>query len=184
MNPTDASRSHGTLAPSPWIRRWGRLVPAGTDVLDVACGGGRHSLWFAARGCRVVAVDRDASIGALADSHAAVHPVVADLEGGPWPFTGRQFGGVIVTNYLHRPLFPHLLDALAPGGFLLYETFAIGNERYGRPANPDFLLRSGELLDVVAGHLKVIAFEDRRVDRPKPAMVQRVCAVRGAVSGW
>lgn len=171
-------------AVSPWVRRWGRLVPSGADVLDVACGGGRHSVWFAARGCRVVAVDRDPSIAGITALHASVDPVVADLEAGAWPFAGRRFAAVVVTNYLHRPLFPHLVAALAPGGVLIYETFALGNERYGRPANPDFLLRPGELLDVVAGELGVVAYEDRRVDRPTPALVQRICAVRGDVPGW
>ena len=185
MNPAAVPAPHTAVgAVSPWIRRWGRLVPAGADVLDVACGGGRHSLWFAARGCRVLAVDRDPSVAALASLSSSVDPVVADLETGTWPFAGRRFAAVVVTNYLHRPLFPHLLDAVAPGGVLIYETFALGNERYGRPANPDFLLQPGELLDVVAGHLRVVAFEDRRVDRPKPALVQRICAVRGSVSGW
>lgn len=185
MRPVATPTPHAAVgAVSPWIRRWGRLVPAGADVLDVACGGGRHSLWFAARGCRVLAVDRDPSVAALASLSSSVDPVVADLETGTWPFAGRRFAAVVVTNYLHRPLFPHLLDAVAPGGVLIYETFALGNERYGRPANPDFLLQPGELLDVVDTHLRVVAFEDRRVDRPKPALVQRICAVRGSVSGW
>ena len=185
MSPVAVPAPHTAVgAVSPWIRRWGRLVPAGADVLDVACGGGRHSLWFAARGCRVLAVDRDPSVAALASLSSSVDPVVADLETGTWPFAGRRFAAVVVTNYLHRPLFPHLLDAVAPGGVLIYETFALGNERYGRPANPDFLLQPGELLDVVDTHLRVVAFEDRRVDRPKHALVQRICAVRGSVSGW
>ena len=185
MSPVAVPAPHTAVgAVSPWIRRWGRLVPAGADVLDVACGGGRHSLWFATRGCRVLAVDRDPSVAALASLSSSVDPVVADLETGTWPFAGRRFAAVVVTNYLHRPLFPHLLDAVAPGGVLIYETFALGNERYGRPANPDFLLQPGELLDVVDTHLRVVAIEDRRVDRPKPALVQRICAVRGSVSGW
>lgn len=185
MSPVDTPTPHAPVgAVSPWISRWGRLVPAGGDVLDVACGSGRHSLWFAARGCRVLAVDRDPSIATLASLHPSVAPVIADLETGDWPFAGRQFAAVVVTNYLHRPLFPYLLDAVTPGGVLIYETFALGNERYGRPANPDFLLQPGELLDVVAAHLRVVAYEDRRVDRPKPALVQRICAVRGSVSGW
>ena len=101
----------------------------------------------------------------------------ADLESAPWPYAGRTFAGIIVTNYLHRPLFPQLLAALAPGGVLIYETFAAGNERYGRPANPDFLLRPGELLEVVRGRLTVVAYEDLLVSVPKPARVQRICAV-------
>ena len=101
----------------------------------------------------------------------------ADLEGGPWPFEGQRFAGIVVANYLHRPLFPRLLESLGPGGVLIYETFAVGNERYGRPSNPDFLLRPGELLDVVRGRLRVLAYEDLTVSEPKPACMQRICAV-------
>ena len=104
----------------------------------------------------------------------------ADIEAAAWPYAGRTFGAIVVTNYLHRPLFPHLLAALAPGGVLIYETFALGNERYGRPANPDFLLKPGELLDVVRGVCRVVAYEDVAVEQPRPAMVQRLCALRAA----
>jgi SAM-dependent methyltransferase len=146
-------------------------------VLDVACGKGRHSRFFAARGHPVEAVDRDP--GPLAE--LAAIPGVAtrcvDLEGGAWPYAGERFAGIVVANYLHRPLFPHLLAALAAEGVLIYETFAAGNERYGRPSNPDFLLKPGELLDVVRGHLRVLAYEDLFVSDPKPAMVQRIIAV-------
>jgi SAM-dependent methyltransferase len=169
---------------SPWIRRWSRLVTPGVDVLDLACGGGRHSRWFASRGHPVTAVDRDVGISAWAECEALVTPQIADLEAGDWPLGRRTFGAVIVTNYLHRPLFPHIVAAVAPGGWLLYETFAAGNERFGRPSNPDFLLRPAELLEAVAGQLHVVAYEDRRVDRPTPALVQRVAAVRGRVPGW
>ncbi len=123
------------------------------------------------------AVDRDkAALDALAGVKN-VTTLCADIEGGPWPYAGQKFGAIIVTNYLHRPLFPALLDALDTDGVLIYETFAAGNERYGRPANPDFLLRPGELLEIVRGRLHVIAYEDIYVDAPKPAMVQRICAV-------
>lgn len=162
--------------PSDWIVRWGALVPPGATVLDVACGGGRHSRWFASRGHAVTGVDRDPSITELAQSGIAT--VVADIEQGPWPFADRTFGAVIVTNYLHRPLFPQLLAAVAPGGWLLYETFAIGNERFGRPSNPAFLLRTGELLEVVRGRMKVVGFEDVEAGPPRPAMVQRIAALR------
>ena len=101
---------------------------------------------------------------------------VADIEAGPWPYAGEQFAGVIVTNYLHRPLLPLLVAAVAPGGVLIYETFAVGNERFGRPSNPEFLLRPGELLEAVRGRLRVRAYEDLEVQEPKPAMVQRICA--------
>ncbi len=171
-------------AASPWIRRWSRVVAPGVDVLDLACGGGRHSRWFASRGHPVMAVDRDVAITVWAGMEALVTPQVTDLETGTWPLGQRTFGVVVVTNYLHRPLFPHIVGAVAPGGWLLYETFAAGNERFGRPSNPDFLLRPAELLEAVAGQLRVVAYEDRRVDRPAPALVQRIAAVRGSVPGW
>ena len=162
-------------APSPWVERFASFVPAGT-VLDVAAGGGRHSRLFLARGHRVVAVDRD--VQAL---QAAVCPALEilafDLEAdAPPPFVGRRFAAVVVTNYLHRPLLPALVDAVTAGGLLLYETFALGNERFGKPSNPDFLLRPGELLDAVRGRLRVLAYEDLEIDAPRRAMVQRIAA--------
>jgi len=161
---------------SDWVLRFAHLVPDSLPVLDVACGGGRHARWFATAGHDVVAVDRDfAALRSLAGI-ARVQPLQADLEAAPWPFLDTAFGAVIVTNYLHRPLFPVLRAALAPGGVLIYETFAAGNERHGRPANPDFLLQPGELLRASAG-LRVLAYEDCYVARPKPALVQRVCAI-------
>jgi SAM-dependent methyltransferase len=176
--------NHDSLdQPSAWVRQWvARITPAGR-VLDVACGGGRHARLLAALGYRVEAVDRDAvSLRGLAGV-AGVTVREADLEGGPWPYAGRHFDAVIVTHYLHRPLFSHLLAALAPGGVLIYETFAAGNERYGRPRNPDFLLQPGELLTVAHGRLEVIAYENLAVDAPRPAMIQRMCAINGAVTG-
>ena len=160
--------------PSPWIVQWAGLVPAGVPVLDVAAGGGRHTRFFADRGHRVTAVDRDVS--ALAD-HPDVEIVQADLEdGSPWPLPGRVFGAVVVTNYLHRPLLPELLDVLAPGGVLLYETFMEGNERFGRPSRPEFLLKDGELLELVRGRFSVVAYEARMISEPKMAMIQRIAA--------
>lgn len=147
-------------------------------MLDLACGGGRHSRYFADLGYRVLAVDRDAgALGTLAGT-AGVETLVADLERAAWPLGRRRFGGVVVTNYLHRPLFAHILAAVAGNGVLIYETFAAGNERFGKPSNPDFLLRPGELLGLVSGKLRVIAYEDLEVGEPGPAMVQRLCAVR------
>jgi SAM-dependent methyltransferase len=160
--------------PSPWIVQWAGLVAAGVPVLDVAAGGGRHTKFFADRGHRVTAVDRDVS--ALA-SHPDIEIVPADLEdGSPWPLPGRVFGAAVVTNYLHRPLFPALLDALSPGGVLLYETFMAGNERFGRPSRPEFLLKDGELLELVHGRFSVTAYEARLVSEPKMAMIQRIAA--------
>jgi SAM-dependent methyltransferase len=159
-------------APSAWVERWAALVPQGR-VLDVACGGGRHSRLFMSRGYEVVAVDREPA--ALAGARI----VRADLEdGSPWPLPGEQFQGIVVANYLHRPLFALIEQALAPGGVLIYETFMHGNERYGKPSNPAFLLRPGELWRAFGG-LHVVAFEQGRARAPKPAMIQRLCATRG-----
>jgi SAM-dependent methyltransferase len=156
--------------------QWAGLIAPNATVLDVAAGGGRHSRFFADRGHKVTALDRDTSPLA---SHPDVEIVQADLEdGSPWPLPGRTFGAVVVTNYLHRPLFPALLDALAPGGVLLYETFMEGNERFGRPSNPAFLLKDGELLDLARGRLSVTAYEARMISEPKMAMVQRIAARR------
>lgn len=168
--------------PSPWVVRWTPLLRAGGRVLDLACGSGRHARWLAERGFAVLGVDRDGA--ALAGLPPAVRTRQADLEQGAWPLGDEApFDAVIVTNYLHRPLWPHLLDALAPGGVLVYETFAAGNETVGKPSNPDFLLRPGELLDAVRGRLRVIAYEDGVIEVPRTAFVQRMCAVREAPEG-
>ena len=152
--------------------RWADYITR-SPLLDVACGSGRHARYFASRGLEVIAVDReDQELG------SNVSFMRADLEAGTWPFGERRFAAIVVTNYLHRPLFPLLEAALDEGGVLLYETFMAGNERYGRPSNPAFLLRAGELLDAF-GRLNVIAFEQGIVERPKIAVVQRLIAVRG-----
>jgi len=173
---------HGIGEPSPWLLRWSRLIAPGGAVLDLACGCGRHARYFAARGHPVVAVDRDRdALAALADT-PGIEPVYADLEdGSPWPLGERRFAAVVVFNYLHRPLFPRLAAALEERGVLVYETFAAGNERYGKPSNPRFLLRPAELLEAFRQSLSVVAFEQGRVVRPKPAVIQRLCAVRGAI---
>ncbi len=168
--------------PSDWIRRFAPIVAPGGRVLDVACGGGRHTRLFVGRGCAVVAVDREPRLDPDLLSNARVHLRVADLEQGPWPLGSERFDAIVVTNYLHRPLFPHLLAALAPGGVLLYETFAVGNAAFGKPGNPAFLLAPRELLDAFAV-LRVIAFEDGYEQAPRPAMVQRIAAARPAADG-
>ena len=149
-------------------------------MLDVASGRGRHARYLAGLGHDVTAIDRDEeALAALRDA-PHIHTVQADLENNePWPFAGRQFDGIVVTNYLHRPLFPDLVEALAPGGVLVYETFAVGNERYGKPSNPEFLLWPGELLQAF-GSLDVKGFEEGPQEQPKPALIQRICAVRAA----
>lgn len=163
------------LAPSPWVARFAAMVPAGL-VLDVAAGGGRHTCLFLAHGHHVVAIDRDPH-ALQAPPGPSLEFLTFDLEtGAPPPFAGRRFSAVVVTNYLHRPLMSFLVAAVAPGGLLIYETFAQGNERFGKPSNPDFLLRPGELLDAVRGRLRVVAYEDLEVESPRPAMVQRIAA--------
>jgi SAM-dependent methyltransferase len=167
------------LEPSPWITRFAPLVRPGAAILDLACGGGRHAWFFLARGHPVTAVDVDVSGLEDLQERPELELVKADLEdGAPWPLPGRRFGAVVVTNYLWRPLFPPILESIDEGGVLLYETFARGNEAYGRPINPDFLLEAGELIEVVRGRLQVVAYEHGYVERPRPAINQRLCAVR------
>lgn len=167
--------AHDPDAPSKWVERWAPLIPGTGMLLDLACGGGRHVRYFAGLGFDVTAVDRDASALAALAYLPRVRTLRADLEGGnPWPFPGILFDGVVVTRYLHRPLFPHLRNALAPGGVLIYETFATGNERYGRPSNPEFLLWPGELLQEFDG-LEVLGFEEGLTEGARPAVMQRIC---------
>ena len=163
-------------SPSAWVVRWAAGIVAGASVLDVACGGGRHARLFAARGCKVTALDRDSTLAQTFAEERNVDFIAADLEAGPWPLADDQFDAIIVTNYLHRPLFPALKRALAPGGLLIYETFAAGNAAFGKPSNPDYLLRPRELLDELATDMRVLAFEDGFIAQPKPAMVQRLAA--------
>jgi SAM-dependent methyltransferase len=159
------------LSPSDWVVRWAPRVARG-PVLDVACGNGRHSSFFRDLGFEVVAVDRQRA------EVEGIRFVEADLESGnPWPFPDQRFGAIVVTNYLHRPLFSHLRESLAGGGLLIYETFMAGNERFGRPSNPDFLLKPGELREAFSG-LEELGFEAGEVERPKRAMVQRICALK------
>ncbi len=165
---------HADSPPSPWVVRWSRLIAPGGTVLDVACGSGRHVRWLAGRGFRLTGIDRDAA--ALAPLNDTAETVAADIERGPWPVAGRRFDAVVVTHYLWRPLLPHIVEAVAEGGVLIYETFAAGNETVGRPSNPDFLLQPGELLRAAAG-LRVVAYEDGFLEAPD-RFVQRIAAVR------
>ena len=165
---------HGTEAPSDWVTRWTHLIPAGGPVLDVACGFGRHMRWLSQQGHPVTGVDRaQDAVDAVASLGEAV---LADLEIAPWPLPGRAFAGVVVTNYLWRSLLPDIVRSVAPGGVLIYETFAAGNETVGKPARPDFLLQPGELLRSCDG-LCVVAYEDGFLDEPA-RFVQRIAAVR------
>ena len=167
--------------PSAWVARFAGLIPAGR-VLDLACGGGRHARLMAGLGHAVLAVDRDTAALAAA-SGPGIDTLAFDLEHPAaashpdWPLLPGVFAGIVVSNYLHRPLTLPLLDSLAPGGILIYETFAAGNGQFGKPSNPDFLLKSGELLEWLSlrPSSRVIAYEDGYQPRPRPAMVQRIC---------
>lgn len=165
--------------PSPWISRFAPLVKKGGTVLDLACGGGRHARHFLSLGCKVVALDRDVSSLTDLTSNDDAEVIEYDLEdGSTWPLPGRTFAGVVVSNYLYRDLFPHILDAVEAGGMLLYETFARGNEDFTRPRNPDHLLRSGELLEMIQGRMQVIAYEHGIIEKnPCPGVIQRIAAV-------
>lgn len=172
----DAVHAHGAGAPSEWIVRWAHLAAPGATVLDVACGQGRHMRFLAGRGHAATGVDRDPAAATAAGAFGEV--LTADIEDGPWPFAGRRFGVVVVTNYLWRARLPDIVEAVAPGGLLLYETFAAGNETVGKPSRADFLLRPGELLDACRG-LRVVAYEDGFLAGPA-RFVQRIAAIRPA----
>lgn len=176
-----------SLEVSTWLHRWSAIVPRRGNALDLAAGGGRHSLWLAGLGLRVIAIDKDAAAMAALAGQAGIFPEIADLEGADWPLQGRIFDVVVVTNYLWRPHLPDLIANVARGGVLLYETFRRGQERFGRPSNPAFLLEPGELLAVVQPQLTVIAFEDGVVrgahshvgmGNAGARAVQRIAAIR------
>jgi SAM-dependent methyltransferase len=158
------------------VRRWAPVIKSRGAVLDVACGDGRHLRWLHAQGFAVTGVDRDAV--AVEPSRALGRVIVADIESAPWPLASETFDAVIVTNYLWRPLLATIVASVAPGGVLIYETFAAGNEAFGKPSNPNFLLHPGELLWACAT-LHVVAYEDVLLDNP-PRRVQRIAARRQA----
>ncbi len=180
-------KPHGSEPASPWVTRWAHLVPSGDQVLDLACGHGRHTRYFLDRNMAVAGVDISKSaIEFIANSLTPAECekaelIVADIENGPWPLVGRQFSAIVVTNYLWRPLLPTLVQSLAPGGVLIYETFAAGNETVGKPSRPDFLLQHGELIKVCAG-LRVVAYEDGFLPNPD-RFVQRIVAVNDVSTG-
>ena len=166
------------LNASPWVRRFATQIPKGGLVLDLACGAGRHTIFLADLGYSVLAVDQDVSL-IEQNTNSLITSKATNLELDEWPLDGLEFSGIVVTNYLYRPHWDQLPKMLAKGGVLIYETFAQGNAQFGKPTNPNFLLNPGELLNLAARHaLKVLAYEDLYVDEPKPAMVQRLCALK------
>lgn len=166
------------MTPLPWVVRWAGQIPATGPVLDLACGNGRHAAYLAGLGYPVEAVDVDLAASEPLRATVGVRWLRHDLEGAAWPFAAGAFAGVVVTNYLHRPLFPHLLTALMRGGTLIYSTFSVGQGQFGRPRNPHHLLLPGELLEVVRGRMRVVAYEDVIEEGGAPARVQRLCAVK------
>ena len=174
-----ADKHPGLKVPSPWIERWAPLVPEGGAVLDLACGGGRHGRLFLDRGHPTTFLDKDVSVMSDLTGVEGAEILEANLEdGSPFPLSGRSFSAVIVTCYLHRPIFADILALVAPGGVLLYETFAMGNEAYGHPARQAYLLEEGELLERVDSRFTIRGYEHGYDEQPKPGVRQRICAVR------
>ncbi len=167
-----------SLGVMPWLARWADLIPPGGRVLDLACGGGRHAVFLAARGCSVDAVDIDLGLSDAVRATPGVNWLCHDLEASPWPFSAACYQAVVVTNYLHRPLFSAIVDALAPTGVLIYATYSMGQEHLGRPRNPNHLLLPGELLEIARGTMRVVAYEDVLEVGRSPTRVQRLCALK------
>lgn len=175
---TDKGSKTDRSEPSLWVKRYAGLIPAGGTVLDIACGNGRHARYLAALGHRVIATDIDGSALENMSALENIETIEIDLENAEWPFRGTYFDSIVAVNYLHRPLLPALRDALADGGVMIYDTFAAGNEQFGRPHNPDYLLRPGELIEIFHGALNIIAYEHGIEHQPRPAVRQRICAVK------
>ena len=177
-----SSTHHGLEPPSAWVKRWAHLLPSNENVLDhesvqildLACGHGRHMQFLAGLGHRVLGVDRNAE--ALKTASQWGETLQADIENAAWPLKGRSFTGVVVTNYLWRDLFPQILNSVAEGGVLIYETFSHGNQAFGKPSRPEFLLQPGELLQRCSG-LRIVAFEEGFVPSPD-RLIQRGVAIR------
>ncbi len=162
--------------PSDWVRRFAPLIKSGGNVLDLACGNGRHAIFLASSGFSVTAVDRN--ISNISDDFKQIRCIETDLENGEQSFLeDLHFMGIVVTNYLYRPLIPTIINSLDKDGILIYETFSVGNEQYGRPSNPDFLLKPGELLSACSKRLRVIAYEEGTFKSPNLSVKQRICAI-------
>ena len=173
-----SSHAQVTVGPSAWVQEHAQKITPGGRVLDYACGPGRHAVWLASQGFEVVAIDRDqASLDQINSQDASIHTENLDLEAPNWALDHLgTFDAVVVTNYLYRPFLKKLPSLLNSQGVLIYETFALGNEAFGKPSNPDFLLKPNELLGF-SENMRILAFEDRIIDLPKPACIQRICAV-------
>lgn len=174
-----AALPHGSEPVSPWVQRYAHLARKHGTVLDLACGTGRHARFFSSQGMRVTGVDKNAEALAELTTHG-IETLWADIEAGTWPLEGRSFDTVIVTNYLWRLLLPRIAACVAERGVIIYETFALGNEHYGKPSNPDFLLAPDELLQHFGAKqgFQVIAYEDITQKTPKPARIQHIAAVK------
>ena len=170
---------HEGLPPSAWVQRCSDLLKPCSTVLDLACGSGRHTHYLAGKGHDVTALDKNPEALSKISSSIGISPYEFDLETGSWPFSELKFDAIVVTNYLYRPILQNIVDTLSPSGILIYETFMSGNEQFGRPSNPDFLLRPNELINLVHEKLNVLLYEAGRVNDPKPGLIQRICAVSG-----
>jgi SAM-dependent methyltransferase len=162
--------------PSPWIVKYAPLIRKEGRVLDLACGNGRHAIWLAKQGYQVDAIDRDAKVVSNQMGMVNINVFIIDLEASDWPHSDQRYDGIIVSRYLYRPLLPTLAAILKPGEVLIYETFMVGNEHYGKPSNPDFLLLPNELPEIYSPLLNIIAFEQGEEKTPRPAVMQRICA--------
>ena len=176
---TNDPPTHTTSVPSFWVKRFAKQIPTHATALDLACGSGRNGRWLMARGLHVTFLDRDVSAIADLAPAADAEIIKADLEtGGPFPILGRQYDCVVVTNYLWRDILDDICEAVTPRGWLIYETFGVGNEVFGRPHNPDFLLRPGELAETVRDSFRIIGYEHGQREIPSPAVIQRLAAIR------
>lgn len=164
---------------SEWVRRYYRQFPKNGFILDLAGGTGRHARFLSQKGFKILLVDNQISKAKDLQNVEGIKLVECDLEdGNSLPFPASTFQGIVVTNYLYRPIFPQLLCLLEVGGILIYETFAVGHEKYGRPTNPDYLLKSGELINLVSPQMRVIAYEEHSITRPTKAYVQSLVAAK------
>lgn len=165
--------------PSAWIVKYAPLINKKGRVLDLACGNGRHAMWFAKYDFHVDAMDCDDQVTSNMVGINNINVIVVDVEASDWPQSDQRYDGLVVSRYLYRPLLQTLATMLNPGGVLIYETFMVGNERYGKPSNPDFLLRPNELFEVYSPLLSIVSFEQGEEEMPRPVVMQRICAIKG-----